>query len=237
LYLLSGGRSRQDTLQGCGQRIEIDEANTRSSRFHKTLQGCGQRIEIDEANTRSSRFHKTQQGSGQRIEIDEANTRSSRFHKTQQGSGQRIDIDEVMRQQDKPLPDIGTGYSKNVSAETFSTESIAGPITDEPAIVETATFEQKRADALTAIVEHYVASATKLSDASGTTLKSLAGHERTQVVLHLNVETLKHAHCCEHNTMNKGVDSATCQHHTPPHLDNQWISLENARALAVTLAC
>jgi hypothetical protein len=162
-------------------------------------------------------------------------------------------IDEVMRQQDKPLPDIGTDYSKNVSAETFLAEVTAGPVTAgpvtagpvtagpvtagpvtaEPAIVETATFEQKRADALTAIAEHYVASVTNVSDVNGTTLKSLAGHERTQVVLHLNVETLKHAHCCEHNTMSSAVvDSATCQHHTPPHLDNQWISLDNAKRLS-----
>ncbi len=110
---------------------------------------------------------------------------------------------------------------QSASAETFSTELGIG----ESEIVETATFAEKRADALSAVFEHYIASDANESDKG---LKSLAGHERCQVVLHLDVETLKQDHhCCEHG--HDEIDNATCQHQTPPHLDKQWISLENAK--------
>ncbi len=112
----------------------------------------------------------------------------------------------------------------SASAEALSTELGIG----ESEIVETATFTQKRADALSAIVEHYIASDTNESDEG---LKSLAGHERCQLVLHLDVGTLKQDHhCCKHDHHdNNNEDNATCQHQTPPHLDKQWISLENAK--------
>ncbi len=154
-------------------------------------------------------------------------------------------IEEVMRLQNKPLPNAinleKSGYSEpqnagssacaetpspesakpSACAETFSTELGIG----ESEIVETATFSQKRADALSAIVEHYIASEANENDEG---LKSLAGHERCQVVLHLDVETLKQDHhCCEHE--HEHHDDSTCQHQTPPHLDKQWISLENAK--------
>ncbi|MEP5764375.1 MAG: DUF222 domain-containing protein [Halieaceae bacterium] len=65
-----------------------------------------------------------------------------------------------------------TGVS-NVSAET-SLETSA-PIS---------TFGQRRADALTAMAEHYLASA-----ANG--IAALKGSERTQVMLHVDIETLQ----------------------------------------------
>ncbi len=158
-------------------------------------------------------------------------------------------IEKVMRLQNKPMPSV-IGYSEpqNVKqsafAETPSTESAnPEPKTAEPElsasaeafsielviseleIIESATFAQKRADALSAIIEHYIASDTNDSDEG---LKSLAGHERCQVVLHLDVETLKQDHhCCEHG--HDETESETPQHQTPPHLDKQWISLENAK--------
>jgi hypothetical protein len=120
-------------------------------------------------------------------------------------------IEEIVRQQNKPLP-APVCTHKNVSAETF---------VDEPELVETATFAQRRADAICGMAEHYIASASSDEDGG---LKSLAGHERCQVVLHLDVETLKQAHNC------------SCEHHgplnTPPHLDKQWISMENAKRLS-----
>ncbi|NQZ12575.1 MAG: DUF222 domain-containing protein, partial [Algicola sp.] len=107
-------------------------------------------------------------------------------------------IEEIVRQQNKPLPaPVCTGT--NVSAETF---------VDEPELIETATFPQRRADALCAMSEHYIASASTDEDGG---LKSLAGHERCQVVLHLDVETLKQAHNCEHNA----AENCTCEHHGP----------------------
>jgi hypothetical protein len=132
-------------------------------------------------------------------------------------------IDEIMNKQNKPMNKI-RGYSDlNVSAETE---------TPEPEIMERSNFPQKRADALCALAENYLA-----GDKNGD-LKTLAGHERCQVVLHLDVETLKHDHCgagecnCDHD-----YDLAeSCQHlgplHNPPHLDEQWISMENAKRLS-----
>ncbi len=186
-------------------------------------------------------------------------------------------IEEIVRQQNKPLPDV-VGYAEpeiaepepsvsaetpsaepgapdpkvaksktvapepSVSAETPSTESTDPEKetleqavcaetfstelgTNESGIVETATFAQRRADALSAVFEHYIASDANENDEG---LKSLAGHERCQVVLHLDVETLKQDHhCCEHG--HDDADNPTYQHQMPPHLDKQWISLENAK--------
>ncbi|NQZ12238.1 MAG: DUF222 domain-containing protein [Algicola sp.] len=128
-------------------------------------------------------------------------------------------IEEIVRQQNKPLP-APVCTRTNVSAETYS---------DEPELIETATFAQRRADAICAMAEHYIASASTDEDGG---LKSLAGHERCQVVLHLDVETLKQAHYCEHNA----AENCSCDHHgplnRPPHLDKQWISMENAKRLS-----
>ncbi|MFT4926733.1 MAG: hypothetical protein ACI8WB_002831 [Phenylobacterium sp.] len=140
-------------------------------------------------------------------------------------------IEEVMRQQDKPLPDV-VGYTPisnppNVSAETFLPESdLIDDADPELEIVEKCNFGQKRADAFTAIIEHYTATASN-------GVKPLAGHERCQVVLHLDVDTLKHAHDCKQEDANH---SDTCGCHAPllsaPYLDQQWISLENAKRLS-----
>ena len=83
----------------------------------------------------------------------------------------------------------------------------------EPA--EEATFEQKRADALCQMAEHYIATASSPGGA-----KALAGHERCQVVLHVSAETLEHAH------------QGCCDHHHQTHLDGHWISMANAKRLS-----
>lgn len=122
-------------------------------------------------------------------------------------------IDEIMGQQDKPL-NKPIGYvEKNVSAETNSAE---------PEIMETCNFPQKRADAFCAMAEHYLASATDEHP------KTLAGHERCQVVLRLDVETLKHEHCCEHSGCNNQHLSPL---HRPHSLGDQWIDPQNAKRL------
>jgi hypothetical protein len=128
-------------------------------------------------------------------------------------------IEEVMRKQDKPLTNSSDYSINNVSAETN---------TEEPQIIEQSNFAQKRADALCNLAEHYLASA------ADDNLKTLAGHERCQVVLHLDVETLKHDHCCGNGTEHN--HSHTDQHlgplHRPPHLDKQWISMDNAKRIS-----
>lgn len=75
-------------------------------------------------------------------------------------------------------------------------------------------MHQKDADALCAMAEHYIAGGKDEE------LKTLAGNERCQVVLHLDVETLKKDH----------EQGCGCDHeHMPPHLDKQWITMKNAK--------
>ena len=85
-------------------------------------------------------------------------------------------IEEVIRQQ-----------YKNASAEASAVES-EGPVES----LEKATFTQKRADGLAALAEHFIATATVDDENGGIT--ALAGHERCQVVLHVQAETLKAEH-------------------------------------------
>ncbi|NQZ07327.1 MAG: DUF222 domain-containing protein [Algicola sp.] len=125
-------------------------------------------------------------------------------------------IDEIMRQQDKPLNKPLECVEKNVAAET----NFSKP---EPEIMETCNFPQKCTDAFCAMAEHYLASATDENP------KTLAGHERCQVVLHLDVETLKHEHCCEHSGCN---DQHLGPLHRPHSLGDQWIDPQNAKRLS-----
>ena len=94
--------------------------------------------------------------------------------------------------------------SKNVSAETFSDQqTVAAPL----------TFPQQRADALIQLAEHYIATVTNDSG-----IKSLAGKQRCQIMLHVDLKTLKG---------NKSSQEACC------NIDNQqWISPEIARQLS-----
>ena len=92
---------------------------------------------------------------------------------------------------------------------------------------EETAFEQKRADALCEIAEHYVATAS--SAAGGA--KALAGHERCQVVLHVSAETLEREHthqngCCGHTHDHAQLD------YDLTHLDGQWICMANAKRLS-----
>ena len=96
---------------------------------------------------------------------------------------------------------------KDVPAETSKLE-----MTDKP------TLAQKEADALCTMAEFYIAGG---SDGEH---KSLAGHERCQVVLHMDVETLKHEHACGCELHDHS--------HKPARLDNHWISSANAKRLS-----
>lgn len=88
---------------------------------------------------------------------------------------------------------------------------------DSAGAKEKVTHGQKRADAISALAEHFIATA-KVDDENGG-LQALAGHERCQVVLHLNIGSLKASH----------NESHTHSEHSGHHIDNQWISLENAK--------
>ena len=70
-------------------------------------------------------------------------------------------LEEIMRQQDK-----------NSSAQESEEVRVS--------------FSQKRADAISSMSEHFIATATVDDENGG--IQALAGHERCQVVLHLNVD-------------------------------------------------
>ena len=89
---------------------------------------------------------------------------------------------------------------ENVSAET-------------PESVEQATFAEQRADALTSLAEHYIANPK---------LRSLAGHERCQVMLHVDINTLRQQSDCNHKHNHKHL----------AHLEQQWVSPQTAKRLS-----
>jgi hypothetical protein len=65
-------------------------------------------------------------------------------------------------------------------------------------LIETASFAQKRADALTSIAEQFVAHRELVSEqeqGEGDKIKTLAGHERCQLVLHVDINTLRQHTC------------------------------------------
>ena len=156
-------------------------------------------------------------------------------------------IDHVVEQQNKPIHLTKAQFKQQQAAKFFNT----GDSAESPVLVDTANYAQKRADALSAISEHYVASVTM--DDEGGEIKALAGHERCQLVLHVDINTLRKHSCCEsqvgedasaeaasgdqapnnaHKDQNQNKESEKCQQHdTPSSLDKQWISPDNARRL------
>ena len=86
---------------------------------------------------------------------------------------------------------------KNVSAETFSLNQTE----------EKLTFPQRRADALIALSEHYLATVHSASTNSLTALKSA---ERCQLILHIQAGSLNQS---------------------PQHLDGQWLPPSTARRM------
>ena len=121
----------------------------------------------------------------------------------------------------KALEEMTRQQYKNAPAEASEKEQCApaGASKEErcevPA-VEKSSNSQKRADALTAITEHFIATAT-VDDGNGGA-QALAGHERVQVVLHMSVDSLKAEH--EHG------EHCNCSNH---RMENQWISSANAK--------
>jgi hypothetical protein len=95
---------------------------------------------------------------------------------------------------------------KNVSAETFSLNQTE----------EKLTFPQRRADALIALSEHYLATVHNASTntsniASTNTLTALKSAERCQLILHIQAGSLNQ---------------------NPQHLDGQWLPPSTARRMA-----
>ena len=100
---------------------------------------------------------------------------------------------------------------KDVSAETFS-EAVAQ---EEPNRYQ-ALLEHSRADALAKIVEHFLATANENRE-----LQGLKGNERCQVVLHVDINTLR---------QQGGGGNPALEH---CHLDGKhWISAKTAKRLA-----
>jgi hypothetical protein len=97
---------------------------------------------------------------------------------------------------------------------------------DVPA-VEKASYSQRRADAMSVLVEHFIATATGDDENGGA--QALAGHERVQVVLHVNVDTLKAEHEHQLELEHEHGESCNCNHDTPANMDYQWISMANAK--------
>ncbi len=115
-------------------------------------------------------------------------------------------IEEVIRQT-KSAAETKSVQLTNVSAES--------------PLAQKSSISQKRADALTGIAEHFIATAT-VDENNG--VKALAGHERCQVVLHVDENTLKHAH--EHG------DDCDCGHeHQAANLDLNWLSMKTAKRI------
>jgi hypothetical protein len=145
-------------------------------------------------------------------------------------------IEEIIRQQER---NDSAGASKqgqndsteatkpgqNDSAEASGQEQVAIPV------VEKTTYGQRRADALAKLGEHFIATATVDDENGG--IQALAGHERCQVVLHLSADTLKDEHEHKHEYENeqeyKHENGENCKCNTPPNMDNQWISMANAK--------
>ena len=102
----------------------------------------------------------------------------------------------------KTLKELGDKLAetepKNVSAETFSLNQTE----------EKLTFPQRRADALIALSEHYLATVQNASTNSLTALKSA---ERCQLILHIQADSLNQS---------------------PQHLDGQWLPPSTARRMA-----
>ena len=95
-----------------------------------------------------------------------------------------------------------------------SVQNNADDVSAETSVINESTFEQRRADALSTMAEHYLATVT-----NGEGSKSLAGSERCQVMLHVDINSLRTDSCCSH------------QEHS--NLDNkQWISPETAKRLS-----
>jgi hypothetical protein len=101
-------------------------------------------------------------------------------------------LEEIMRQQDRN----SSAEESEKAQENFSAE-------DSEEV--RASFSQKRADALSSMSEHFIATATVDDENGG--IQALAGHERCQVVLHLNLDNTD----------------------TPPSMDYHCISMANAK--------
>jgi len=100
---------------------------------------------------------------------------------------------------------------ENVSAETFS-----GAVEQEQPNRYQQLLEHTRADALARMAEHFLASAGENSE-----LQGLKGSERCQLVLHVDINTLRQPH---------GVSGSAHQHCNMD--DRQWISPATARRLS-----
>lgn len=102
-----------------------------------------------------------------------------------------IQAETQPEQKDKTEP-------KNVSAETFSLNQTE----------EKLTFPQRRADALIALSEHYLAT---VHSASTNSISALKSAERCQLILHIQAGSLNQS---------------------PQHLDGQWLPPSTARRMA-----
>lgn len=127
-------------------------------------------------------------------------------------------IDEIVKQQDRAVNsdsvDSTDGNTdEKVSAETPKLKAEVLP--DELEVKKSCNWIQKKADALCAMAEYFVAGGDNHE------LKTLAGHERCQVVLHMDVETLQKQH--EHEAHRQ---------FTPHYMDGAWITPENVKRLS-----
>lgn len=114
-------------------------------------------------------------------------------------------IDAIVREQ--ITRELQENEQKNVSAETFSDEQTSNAL----------SFPQRKADALATMAEHYLATIK-----NDTGIKTLAGSERCQLILHVDINTLRSKGCSHQTTANKHCN-----------LDNQhWIKPETAKRLS-----
>lgn len=100
---------------------------------------------------------------------------------------------------------IDSVLAKDVSAETL-----------ESSPSQSATFPQKRADALSELTEHYLATVTNMQGS-----QSLAGHARYQMMVHVDINTLRNqtACCDQHSNQHSNID------------EQHWISSDMARRI------
>jgi hypothetical protein len=126
-------------------------------------------------------------------------------------------IEKALKELGDRLANVGCeapqDSAKSVSAETFSMNQTLEEKTEEKL-----TFPQRRADALIAITEHYLASAN--SSSSIDSISSLKGAERCQLIMHVRAGSL-------HNASGTDLEADL-----GVSLDGRWLIPSAARRIA-----
>ncbi len=158
-------------------------------------------------------------------ESTDTNEQNSQTEENETEDNNTLSSDSDTDTNKAPLSMTNNSNEENLNHSAITENSVSAETEFETPLK--LTFGQKRADALVMMAEHYLAAATNDEG-----IMSLAGNERTQVMLHVDIHTLMehqaNKDCC-HSPLSglKPHKPQTC------HLDNDhWISPETARRLS-----